>query len=735
MKTFLHSILFILIEFCAFAQSTNVSTLFQSDLKKAESFYEAMAYQNALDFYINSEKKNPDNKLVKDRIADCYARLGKYEEARACYEKILERSDAAPIDYFHYGQVLSRLEAYDKAYDAYKFYADHAKQDKRTASRLQFLKQFDFHLRDSSLYTLENLWFNSDQSDFAPHFYQDRIVFISARDRDQFIKRKSMSALHENEALLNTFIVNIEFDSAKTKEEQVQLFYSKDLNSNFHDGPIDFYDNDQKIAFSRNYLEEGKPIKDKRGRINLGLYFAELNDNLKLDKLRPFEFNNPDYSLGHPWVSPNGALLLFTSDKPGGFGGADIYSCKLENGKWGAPINLGGFVNTAGDEFNPTMINDSILFFASNGHGGFGGLDNFVSKLEAYGFGEAHNMGSPINSSQDDFALIMSSNGRDGYISSNRKGGFGFDDIYKFSLNYFTLLGTVIESETKKALADADIVIKDSVGNQTIMAKSDSDGNFFLPLQWENHYTIAASKKGYTSLKDASISTHNATITSDTLVLSIWENNLFAEGIIYSNETQLPLAGANVLLENLNTGKIDTLIVGPKGDYKFSILPDNKYKVSALKEGFLPDDFVINTKNIYKGKLLNDMVLEEEFLEKFVVLFDFNKKDIKESFKKDLNKMIADLKRAPKATLNIAAHADTQGEKNYNLKLSNARAKELVQYFTKAGISAKRIEAIGFGEELILNQCSDGVECTDEDHALNRRAELKIQLAESIKSN
>jgi peptidoglycan-associated lipoprotein len=138
----------------------------------------------------------------------------------------------------------------------------------------------------------------------------------------------------------------------------------------------------------------------------------------------------------------------------------------------------------------------------------------------------------------------------------------------------------------------------------------------------------------------------------------------------------------------------------------------------------------LNTDGIYKGRLVNDILLEERFLEKIDLLFDFDKAIIKSQFFSLLDKFVKDLKRAPKSTVNIGAHADSQGAREYNLPLSTRRAEAVVEYLVSHGIAKDRITARGFGEELILNRCSDGVECTEEEHSLNRRAEMKIQRPE-----
>lgn len=729
-RQFKLTFVFLLIVSGLHAQSTNVSTLFHSDLKKADSFYDMLAYPNALNFYLRVVEKDPTNKAAKDRIVDCYIRLGNYKEAATWLENILLAATATPIDHFHYAQVLSVLGKYDEALLAYRTYEQLTKADPRAASKVDFLRQLEYHLRDSNLYTVRHEWFNSDQSDFAPTYYEDGIVFVSARDRDLFIKKKSLSALNEKESLLNAFFAHTKYDSSLLPETQVKLFYNKDLNTPYHDGPVSFYEQRKRIAFSRNVMRNGRGIADSKGKVNLELFFAKLNDDKSLTEIDAFPYNDTEYTLAHPWISEAGDLLFFSSNMPGGLGGADLYFSRRVDRKWSKPVNLGSRVNTSGDEFYPYVFSDSLLFFSSNGHGGFGGLDNFVCKVKGDSFGEAQNLSFPLNSSMDDFGLRIDSTGRNGIFSSNRPGGLGYDDIYSYSLNFFTLLGTVVELGSDKSIPGAKIIVKDSLGHAVDSVTSDTNGNFFLNLNFDRNYDLAATKDGYSSLESIGLSTHHWTVITDTLAIPIWKNNLFAEGVIYSNESQSILPGATVVIENLDAHKKDSLVVGADGKYNFLVYPNTRYRISAWKNGFIRNGFDLNTKGIMEGKLVNDILLEEVFMEKLIVYFDLDKKDIKNQFVKDLDKIARDLKRSGKATLYIGAHADTQGTNKYNLALSNARAKTLMDFFVSRGIVVKRIEAIGFGEELVLNQCSEGVTCSDEEHGLNRRAEIKMQMPE-----
>lgn len=708
-------------------QSTNITTLFVNDFKKAEEFYRILAYRNALELYLYYEEGHTHNRQVKERIADCYVKLGNYLEAISWYEKLVRDANVKPSELYRYAEVLSMTHQYAKALSVYKQYQAAVATDSRAKSKIAFLDQLAYHQRDSNLYSIRHEWFNSDQSDFGPHYFRGGTVFVSARDRDLFIKRKSMSALNEDETPLNTFLVPQSFDEQRSAEDQVDLFYKRDLNSIYHDGPVSFFANDKKIAFSRNTVRNGKPSRDASGKVNLELFFASLGADNTLTDVTAYPFNDNGHSTGHPWVSEDGTLLYFSSDRPGGFGGADLYVSHLHNGKWSEPKNVGNVVNTAGDEFYPYVYRDSVLFFSSNGHGGFGGLDNFVCQLKNEVFETPANMSFPINSAMDDFSLIVDKTGRVGMFSSNRAGGMGYDDIYSFELNKFTLLGAVIERSSKLPISNATVYIKDPRTNKVDSLLTDSLGGFYSQLPLDNEFIVTSRKAGYTSIDEIRFTTDKNSVLTDTLTIPIWENGLFAEGRVFSNELQAILPGSTVVLQNLTTGVVDSITVGPDATYRFLVLPNSKYKITAKKVGHIASGFNLNTDGLYKANLVNDILLEETFLEKLEVLFDFNEWVIKPEFNKTLDRFVRDLKRAPNSKVNIGAHADSKGTNKYNLELSGKRASAVVDYLVQRGITKSRIEATGFGEELILNRCSDGVECSDEEHSLNRRAEVKIQ--------
>jgi outer membrane protein OmpA-like peptidoglycan-associated protein len=276
----------------------------------------------------------------------------------------------------------------------------------------------------------------------------------------------------------------------------------------------------------------------------------------------------------------------------------------------------------------------------------------------------------------------------------------------------------------------AEVNLFDAEGNKIRNAISNDQGIVHFDLAFDVDYELTAAKEEYSWVDTLAYSTFTRYMGGDSVLIPLWKQSLFAKGKVYSNETQSILPGASVKIDNLTKGTSETVIVDSLGEYSFKLEPNEIYQISSFKAGHLDKSFKLNTKNIFRGELLNDFLLEEVFEEKAVVQFDFDKSVLKPEGINLLKPLLKTLNRKKESTLNIGAHADAYGTHQYNQRLSERRAKSVLDYFVSNGIAKSRIEAVGFGEELLLNNCSAGTDCTEEEHSLNRRAELKVQLPE-----
>lgn len=692
--------------------------MFRSDFRQAEIYFKDLAYRNAIELYRRELERSPKNVKAMLQIAESYRLLKEPMEAEHWYNKASEEQPISAIHNYQYAQVLSSNQKYNKARIIYSQYKEQNPLDSRPTSKLRFIDNMSFYLRDSSLYTIEPANINSSAIDFGPSYYKDGVVFLSSRDQDLFVKHTS-SASSTTESLLDIYFAKKTgsgiFDSPVKFQQQI--------NSRFHEGPLSFGPG-ESLIFTRNNFYKGQARRGTDGQMKLKLFFANLDKDRNLSNLSPFPFNDDEYSTAHPSWSSDGKTLYFSSDMPGGMGGADLYVSYLQDNRWTDPVNLGSAINTEGDEMFPFIFEDR-LYFSSDGHGGFGGFDIFFALNSSNSYLKVANLGYPANSSHDDFSFIMNKNGREGMFASDRPGS-SEDDIYNYFVRHSVVAGQVIEVDDNYAISEATVNLLNINGEIMASTETNSSGEFHLDLPLDTEYSIDVSKTGFTKTNENYSYAKKNAFDVDSIKVYMWAHDLFAQGTIYSNETQRALSDVQLILSNSNNQK-DTVYTNELGEYNFIIESGNEYGITINKELFVSTQHKFNTLNFKKGVIRNDFIIEEQYLNKGLVLFDFNDDQLKPNFMAETNEILNILKKNLSAFLIISAHADSRGTKEYNLELSRRRASNIQEFYIRNGIEKKRIIARGFGEEFVINRCSDGINCHEEDHSKNRRAELKIE--------
>jgi len=402
----------------------------------------------------------------------------------------------------------------------------------------------------------------------------------------------------------------------------------------------------------------------KDGVVRLQIFFTRFEDK-DWTEPEPFYLNNPAYSVGHPALSKDGNTLYFVSDMPGGYGGSDIYVVTKEpgSGRWGKPVNLGDKINTEANELFPFYEDKSgLLFFSSNGLNGLGGLDVYVATKTPQGFENIQNVGEPINTPYDDFAYIIAEDLKYGYFSSNRPKGKGDDDIYKFTYS----------GEFKKMVPPPPPVVVE----QKRPVKAETNKSFTYKLYVLNKDSHQAISKADIKLGDLAEVTDNTGMISHT----------FTQAIDYK------------------------VVINAVG-YKQKHL---RVSVQTFRDGYLLTDTILMEANVNKKIVLKN------------IYYDFNKSDILPESSVELDKVVNFLHDNPTLQVELSSHTDSRGSDEYNMTLSEERAKSAVNYIIGKGIDTQRIAAKGYGETQLINGCSNGVPCTEEEHRRNRRTEIFI---------
>jgi outer membrane protein OmpA-like peptidoglycan-associated protein len=358
---------------------------------------------------------------------------------------------------------------------------------------------------------------------------------------------------------------------------------TRNINSKYHEGPVSIAKDNSLMAFTRNSFYKGK-VKRSSDHINkLKIFFVQKEKN-EWKNIVPFPFNSDEYSCGHPSFSEDGNTLYFSSDMPGGFGASDIYKSNFENNAWTKPENLGPIVNSEGNELFPFIQNDSLLIFASNGWGGMGGLDIFRSELKGVNFSKIENLGAPINSISDDFGMIVKNNGKSGYFSSNREGGKGEDDVYRFTYTAAPTPLIVLDQDEVKPIGLAKVSVFQNnvlIGTQT----ADDEGKTKFTLKPCLTYNVETNADGYPVHKQI-VNTACPISKAEEIRVLMKKPKLHVN--VFDKYLNKDLAGAELLLEDITANANPTSTTGitdEKGYHKFVLTPCHEYKITASKKG------------------------------------------------------------------------------------------------------------------------------------------------------
>lgn len=476
------------------------------ETKKADTYFENLAFASAAEAYKGLAEENPTAHVLK-RLGDSYYENVDMQKAASAYEKLFaDYTPKEPEYLFRYAQTLRSIGKFE----ASKMWMEKFHQAKKEDSRGVHFTSKEITLDElrngNPKYEVTNQRsINTKYSDFGVTDFGYTILFSSPRKSNRFIKRN-----HSRNDRNFLDIYKVAKDKITTNEEdnleERQLFSNK-VNSKYHESSISFSPDSQTMYFTRNNYVGGAYKVDKKGYNNLKILKAEWVDN-KWRNIVELPFNSADYSTGHPSVSKDGKKLYFVSDMPGGIGATDIYVVAINaDGSFGAIQNLGSEVNTEGRELFPFISNEEILYFSSDGHFGIGALDVFATKKVKGFYTAPVNLKAPINTELDDFAFSMNPITKNGYLSSNRAGGVGDDDIYavielaapevvKIPCMQ-TVLGTVKDKELQKLLPGAKVVLKDAKGEivKEIFANESAEFTFTLPCNLS--YEIMVTKEYY----------------------------------------------------------------------------------------------------------------------------------------------------------------------------------------------------------------------------------------------
>ncbi len=705
------------------------------------------------------------------------------------------------------------------------------------------LYDIDEEMRSVELRNAEEI--NTEALEFAPAFYRNGLVFVSSRKKFGRIDQNS------GETFFELYYSEFSPNGAPTRPQS----FSVELNSMWHEGPVAFPEDLNKIYLTRNNSENGVSRANGDGKVVMKIYEAT-RGYWDWENVTELPFNDDNYSCMHPTLTKDGTRMYFISDMPGGFGGLDIWFVNYDNGKWSNPINLEG-VNTNKNEMFPFIHDSGVLFFASDGFEGAGGLDLFMVDLNQSEWKVA-NLGEPFNSGEDDFGLILDEKGRKGYLSSNRKGGYGKDDIYFFELATDFINVRLIEKERAEAdeqiiaeqenkeepplvaspdapdvppiadpvtvaknttvegnsgempvLGDVDlpdteedkgilvrvvdtntgreaadvsirIVENDETGkplsdtsvyetrlvpsldnpNEYTMrryrkeeatirnpdAVTGGNGLARIYLEENKSYTLVISKPGY---KAEEKRVDYAGPPADTIQVELEQINcLTINGTVMSRGFDKEIPNATIRVVNEQTGEEQIVSSNMEGKFVACLELGSSFILIGLKDGYKSGQSRISTTQLRNIRSMNAKITLEPMSSEVVrkplkegsviilndIYYDFGKSAIRRGAARDLELIAEMMKKFPSMMIELGAYTDSRGEADFNMQLSLRRAESAKNFLIQRGVSGDRIKTFGYGESRLRNDCVDGMDCSEEQHAYNRRTEIKvIKIDEPVK--
>ncbi len=575
-------------------------------MKDADEKYERGEYYAAAETYrkIYNKLRRKEDRYQRGEVAfmlgECYRHLNQSARAAAAYQNATRYEWEDSLIPFYLAQAQQMEGQYSLAEKNYRHYLDTAPSNWQAKEGMRGCQQAPKWREQNTRYTVKNARiFNSRRADFCPMFLDsknDVLYFTSSRDKATGTVKSEITGAKNCDVFFSK-----KDDKGKWSNPEL---VEGDLNTEFDEGITAFTPDGQTMYFA-------KALRKTDSGTSVEIYKASRSE-AKWSGASKFEITADTLSAyDDPAVSKDGKWLYFSSDMPGGQGGKDLWRVMISDGH-GTLENLGEQINTPGDERFPYVRDDSTLYFSSNGHAGFGGLDLFRARLQPSGRWFVENMGSPMNSSGDDFGITFESEGEKGFFSSNRKDARGYDHIFSFEKPDLKvwISGYVLDKDEEPVPNALIRIVGNDGSNQKAVAKP--DGSFRFDLQRGVSYVMLAGANGYLNGKQQ--------FTSD--------------------------------MEE----------------------EDAEYGV----------DFIL-------AAMTKPQVIENIF-------YDYNKATLRPESKAALDSMVQVLNDNPYITIEMGSHTDRVGSDDYNNKLSERRAKSVVDYLIENGVDSARLQYRGYGK-------------------------------------
>ncbi len=584
-------------------------------------------YQYAISTFTQILTQDSSNLEANQVIAESYRLSNRIEKSEPYYRQLVE-NEPSFNSYFFLGQSLKAQQKNEEAKEAFEkakgFTSDDAllARNQREIESIKLAEGIEDYWPNHVLVNYKEL--NTPGADYAPVLSEDFLYFTSGRQA---------SGLYAATGTPYTKLFRARADGLKVDVGAVQPLPEFRNEEGLNQAAIAISPDGNTIIYSRGNSTSPKDLPE------VALFVSYFRGAAFTQPIWMPVNEDETWWNSTPAFSPDGDELYFASNRPGGYGGIDIWKAtRLANSDFGNPVNLGPTINTPGNEMFPRMTPDGKFFFASDGHPGYGKLDLFVAEKDDSGNQVIRNLGQNINSKDDDFGIFFTEYPKAGFISSNREGGEGDDDIYFFEdkTPKPKIVNVLLNVFTKEERSDGSIaelpqtrvVLYGSDNKQQGGDFSNTNGRVRFTMAPDSDYTIIASKGGY-----------------------------FSKSIPYTTKGKTP--DPATLIQEVTNVSLDTTIVLDQLILEKSIVLDNIY-------------------------------------------YDLDKAEIRTDAAVELDKLVKILADNPSIRIELSSHTDSRSSDAYNQDLSQRRAQSAVDYIVSKGIAAERLVARGYGESQLI---------------------------------
>lgn len=701
---------------------TTCSSVFaqKSLVRKGDYYYKMFAYAKAIPYYEKALKKDSTIQDAVFRVANCYRLINNRERAQYWFAKAVTMPKCESIYKYYYAQMLMNSGKYAQSKVWMENFAVESPGDGRGQIFMRAFDTYKNFFADSSDYEVTRLDINSEDSDFGTAMYDGGIVFSSNRKRTDLVER---THTWTEKPFLTLYQAR-----GKEKTFRAPELFANSLQTKYNDGPVCFNKKGDEIYITRNNIDGHKVHKSKEKVVKLKIYIAK-NQGGSWGNLTPFQYNSNEYSCAHPALSADGKKLYFSSDMPGGQGGMDIYVCERQGSGWTVPKNMGDTVNTKGNEVFPVVMEDGTLYFSSDAHPGIGGLDIFYTREINGQMMPVVNVGYPLNTAEDDFGMVYDAKNRIGYLSSNRLNKGFDDDIYSFKRKTIRIKGIVVNRENGEPINQATVEFTNNGNTKNFV--TGENGRFEFPAEFDQDYTIKGSA---IDMGDSTVQVSTkGTAPADPFVrIELGNPYKFAATLMVTDaETHLPIVGATIKDE------LNDMIIGitdSAGRFRQPVMADAGMQLQVSKENYRSRVVMMDpmTADQLADKTFNVEMKSAKHIHPWedwykIIYYDLDKYNIRPDAEKILDEVAVFLNQHPEVTINFSSHTDSRASAKYNERLSENRSKSARRYLISKGVNAKQLAKESWsGENVLVNNCGDGVPCTEDMHQLNRRTEFTV---------